>query len=112
LAGQLRLGVILYKISAVTAVLYIYNIKQTKCRLSTKKQQKNDCSLINITPSSSGPTRNRCFYNKKFFEFLYTPEMDKLPRSSKMVCLDGERISVRIALFGLVIENSVRLVVF
>jgi hypothetical protein len=27
------------------------------------------------------------------------------------VCLDGEKISVRIALFGLVIENSVRLVI-
>jgi hypothetical protein len=27
------------------------------------------------------------------------------------VCLDGERISVRITLFGLVVENSVRLVI-
>jgi hypothetical protein len=28
------------------------------------------------------------------------------------VCLDGERISERIILFGLVVENSVRLVIF
>jgi hypothetical protein len=28
-----------------------------------------------------------------------------------MVCLDGERISVRITLFGLVVENIVRLVI-
>jgi hypothetical protein len=28
------------------------------------------------------------------------------------VCLDGEKISVRITLFGLVVENSVRLVIF
>jgi hypothetical protein len=27
------------------------------------------------------------------------------------VCLDGERISERITLFGLVVENSVRLVI-
>jgi hypothetical protein len=27
------------------------------------------------------------------------------------VCLDGERISVRITLFGLIVENSVRLVI-
>jgi hypothetical protein len=27
------------------------------------------------------------------------------------VCLNGERISVRIALFGLVVENSARLVI-
>jgi hypothetical protein len=27
------------------------------------------------------------------------------------VCLDGEMISVRIALFGLVVDNSVRLVI-
>jgi hypothetical protein len=31
---------------------------------------------------------------------------------SIIVCLDGERISVRIILFGLVVENSVRLVIF
>jgi hypothetical protein len=30
---------------------------------------------------------------------------------SLWVCLDGEKISVRIALFGLVVENSVRLVI-
>jgi hypothetical protein len=32
-------------------------------------------------------------------------------RYTLRVCLDGERISVRIVLFGLVVENSVRLVI-
>jgi hypothetical protein len=30
---------------------------------------------------------------------------------SALVCLDGEMISVKITLFGLVVENSVRLVI-
>jgi hypothetical protein len=34
------------------------------------------------------------------------------PQKEKKGVLDGERISVRIILFGLVVENSMRLVIF
>jgi hypothetical protein len=65
-------------------------------------------SLPHITPFDNHLFGNICIISNSK---LNDPKTKKKIAESTRVCLDGEMISARITLFGLIVENSVRLVI-